>query len=210
MEQFIDAGLDELQFSMQGLTPGQYEFNRRKARFDVFRDKVELAARTRERRKTNRPFLSLLTSVLAGELKTASPGEFIESWSSLVDKIAIDLTNLNFVRELPRVRDILHDQALEMVHRPCVDVFLALEINHDGAMEFCGQDADRTPEHVIGNIRDMTIRQAWTSDKMNAHRQAVGRDVRHDEFPICRNCYHNTSKYDLFKEKYGNQPDGPA
>ena len=203
MEAFIEAGLDELQFSMQGLTPDQYEFNRRKSTYRLFREKVELAARIKKKLKSRRPFLSLLTSVLAGELRSASPPNFISDWSGLMDKIAIDLTNLNFVKNIPRVRDLLEDQALEMVHRPCVDVFLALEINYDGAIEFCGQDADHTPEHIIGNIRDMSIREAWTSPKMNAHRQAVGRDVRHDEFPICMNCYHNTSKYDLFKEKYG-------
>jgi organic radical activating enzyme len=202
MKAFIDADLDEIQFSMQGLTPQQYEFNRRKSSYDLFRSKVEMAADVRDRSGASRPFLSLLTSVLKSELETADPKGFIASWSHLTDKIAMDLTNLNFVRDCPRVRDFLDDQALKQVHRPCVDVFLALEVNYNGAIEYCGQDANRTPEHVIGNIMNMTLHTAWHSDKMNTHRQAVGREVRHDDLPICRNCYHNTSKYDLFKDKY--------
>ena len=202
MVAFIEAGLDEIQFSMQGLTPAQYEFNRRKSDFRLFKSKVELAARTRAALGAGRPFLSILTSVLAGELKAADPRRFIDEWSPLVDKAAIDLTNLNFVRECDRVKDLLEDQALSMVHKPCVDIFLAVEVNYNGAIEFCGQDANQTPEHILGSVLEMTIHQAWHSDKMNAHRQAVGREIRHDEMVICRNCYHNTSKYELFKEQY--------
>ena len=202
MEAFIAAGLDEIQFSMQGLTPKQYEFNRRKSRFDLLKSKVELAADVRARAGADRPFISLLTSVLQSELAEADPRAFMTQWSPLVDKAAIDLTNLNFVREQPRIQPFLADQALEMVHRPCVDIFLAIEVNYKGAIEFCGQDADHTPEHIIGQVMEMSIHEAWHSEKMEAHRQAVGRDNRHDEMPICCNCYHNTSKYDLFKDKY--------
>jgi MoaA/NifB/PqqE/SkfB family radical SAM enzyme len=206
MEAFIDYGLDEIQFSMQGLNGDQYEFNRRKALFSDFEAKVRLAAHVREKRGTDRPFLSLLTSALKSELESASPRAFIDHWTPLVDKVAVDLTNLNFVRGLPRIQSLLADQALAMVHRACVDVFLAIEVKYDGTIEFCGQDADRHPGHTIGNIRHMTIQEAWRSPKMETHRQAVGRDLRHDEFPICKNCYPNTNKYDLFKDKYGPAP----
>lgn len=202
MKALVDAGLDDLQFSMQGLTPEQYEFNRRKASFRTFREKVELAAKVRAQRNSSRPFLSLLTSVLASELHAASPKLFIEHWSPLMDKIAIDLTNLNFVRDLERVKKLLVDQALSMIHRPCVDVFLAIEVKHDGLIEFCGQDAQAAPQHIIGQIPGMSIYQAWHSPKMERQRQLVGRELSHDNLVICRNCYHNTSKYDLFKEKY--------
>ena len=84
---------------------------------------------------------------------------------------------------------------------PCVDVFLAIEINYDGALEFCGQDADRHPEHIVGRLDPMTIHQAWHSKKMEDHRQAVGREVLHDRLPICQNCYPNTDKYDLLQRK---------
>jgi MoaA/NifB/PqqE/SkfB family radical SAM enzyme len=202
MAGFIEAGLDELQFSMQGLTPEQYEFNRRKSDFNVFRQNVEMAARVRDRCRSTKPFLSILTSVLKSELTSASPSQFIEDWSPYVDKIAVDLTNLNFVKHLDRVKDLLADQALCQVHKPCVDVFLAIEVNYNGVIEFCGQDANQTPEHILGHVQDCSIHEAWHSPKMEAHRQLVGRDNRHDQMAICRNCYHNTDKYELFKQKY--------
>lgn len=202
MATFVEAGLDELQFSMQGLTPEQYEFNRRLSSFDLFKSKVALAYETRERLGGRKPFLSLLTSVMKSELEAADPKVFIEEWSPLVDKTAVDLTNLNFVREVGRVKDLLEDQALSLVHRPCVDVFLAIEVNYNGAIEFCGQDASQTPDHILGNVLDTSIHQAWHSPKMEAHRQAVGRETRHNEMTICCNCYHNTSKYEFFKNKY--------
>ncbi|MEW6263510.1 MAG: radical SAM protein [Thermodesulfobacteriota bacterium] len=202
MTAFIEAGLDELQFSMQGLTPAQYEFNRRRAKYDAFRAKVELAATRKYEAGADRPFLSLLTSVLKSELETANPYSFADDWLALVDKVAVDLTNLNFVRHLERVKELLDDQVLDQTHRPCVDVFLALEVNHNGLIEFCGQDAKETPEHILGRFPEMGLEPAWKSDKMEAQRQAVGREVRHDQLPVCRNCYHNTNKYDLFKNRY--------
>ena len=202
MTAFINAGVDEIQFSMQGLTPAQYEFNRRKAEYAKFQAAVETASRVRKKRGSAKPFLSILTSVLKSELEQASPRQFIQQWSDLVDKVAVDMTNLNFVRDCERVKDLLDDQAMPTKHAPCVDVFLAIEVNYSGLIEFCGQDADQTPDHILGNIQEMTIREAWTSEKMNDHRQTVGRDILHDSLPICQNCYPNTGKYELFKQKY--------
>jgi sulfatase maturation enzyme AslB (radical SAM superfamily) len=202
MAALVDAGLDELQFSMQGLNQDQYEFNRRKSDYGRLAANIGMAREVRDRMGGDRPFLSLLTSALKSELEAEDPQRFLDHWTRVVDKAAVDLTNLNFVRHLDQVRDLLDDQALNMVHRRCVDVFLALEVNFNGAIEFCGQDACQTPDHVIGFVDRMSLHQAWHSDRMNAHRQAVGREVRHDQLPICRNCYHNTDKYALFKSKY--------
>ena len=202
MAGFIEAGLDELQFSMQGLTPEQYEFNRRKSDYKVFRQNVAMAARMRDHLQSPKPFLSILTSVLKSELASADPSQFIGDWSGYVDKVAVDLTNLNFVGHLDRVQGLLDDQALCQLHKPCVDVFLAIEVNYNGAIEFCGQDANQTPEHILGYLGESSIHEAWHSPKMEAHRQLVGREIRHDQLPICCNCYHNTDKYELFKQKY--------
>ena len=202
MAAFIDAGLDELQFSMQGLDRTQYEFNRRKSNFDRFKSKVLMASEMKAERGNGKPFLSILTSALRHELDEVHPQDFIAEWTPYADKIAVDLTNLNFVHECERVKDLLEEQALSMVHKPCVDIFLAIEVNYNGAIEFCGQDANQTQEHTIGHIPETTIHEAWHSAKMNAHREDVGRDTRHEEKIICRNCYANTSKYELFKEKY--------
>jgi radical SAM protein with 4Fe4S-binding SPASM domain len=193
----VAAGLDDLQFSMQGLNAEQYHFNRRKGDYGKLREKITLAHDVRG--DAARPFLSILTSALKSEFEAADPQAFIDEWSALADKVAVDFTNLNFVRHMDRVKPLLDDHAMDLVHRPCVDIFLAIEVACNGDISKCGQDATHHPEHLLGNVAEMSIHQAWHSAKMNQHRDDVGRHTRHDTKAVCRNCYPNTDKYDVFK-----------
>ncbi len=200
MDRFIEMGVDDLQFSMQGLTPEQYEFNRRRASHDRLLANMEMASARRGAGR--RPFLSVLTSVLADEARAADPAAYVDRMLTLVDKVAVDLTNLNFVSEVDRVKPYLHRQSGGLSRGRCVDVFLALEVKYDGLIQFCGQDANGLPEHSLGRVGDTSLREAWHSPEMNEQRQRVGRGLGHEALAVCRNCYHNTTKYDLFK------PDG--
>ena len=198
MDLFIEMEVDDLQFSMQGLTAEQYEFNRRKSSYARLRANIEMASVRRGDRR--RPFLSLLSSVLADEAEAADPEAFMEDLLTLVDKVAVDLTNLNFVSEVERVKPYLGRQSGALSRGRCVDVFLALEIKYDGLIQFCGQDANGLEEHSLGRVGEIGLRQAWQSPKMNAQRERVGRGLGHAAMSVCRNCYHNTSKYEIFKK----------
>ena len=198
MDAFIKAGLDDLQFSMQGLTPEQYEFNRRRSSHARLQASIEMASKRRG--SATKPFLSILTSVLADEAASADADAFIEEYLRWVDKVSVDLTNLNFVGEVDRVKPYLDKQSGGLTRGRCVDIFLALEVKYDGLIQFCGQDANGLEEHSLGRLGEMSLFEAWHSPKMNLHRQRVGRDLAHESMTVCRNCYHNTSKYDLFKK----------
>ncbi len=197
MERFIDLGVDDLQFSLQGLNAKQYEFNRRRADFTKLMANIEMAAQ--KRGNSSKPFLSVLTSVLASEAKEADAESFLAHFLSLVDKVAVDLTNLNFVSDVERVKPYLGEQSSGLLRRPCVDLFLALEIKYDGLIQFCGQDANSLPQYSLGKVGELGLHEAWHSEKMNAQRQQVGRELGHDSLPLCRNCYHNTKKYEVFQ-----------
>jgi hypothetical protein len=209
----IDSEVDEIQFSFQGLNEKQYHFNRVGGRHARLAQNIELAHDLRGRRP--RPFLSALTSVLADELAQASPQAFCDRWLGLVDKVAIDLTNLNFVSDLPRVQPFLPRQSEGLRRGRCVDVFLALEVKYDGTIEFCGQDANSRPEHTAGRFPALSLKEAWDGEPLAAQRDRVGRALGHESSPVCRNCYHNTNKYDLFKNlsagpsPAGQSPAGP-
>ncbi|UQZ89953.1 hypothetical protein C4J81_12365 [Deltaproteobacteria bacterium Smac51] len=199
MDTMIEYEVDDLQFSMQGLTPEQYEFNRRKSDYGRLRANIEMASRRRGERP--RPFLSILTSVLADEAAKADPEAFIDEYLTLVDKVAVDLTNLNFVSEVDRVKPFLDKQSAGLSRGLCVDVFLALEVKYDGLIQFCGQDADGLEEHSLGYVGAISLHEAWHSRKMNEQRDRVGRALGHETMSVCRNCYHNTNKYDIFKTR---------
>ncbi len=197
MDILIENEVEDLQFSMQGLTAAQYEFNRRKSDYKKLLANIEMASARRGERP--RPFLSILTSVLAPEAGEADPEAFMDEFLTVADKVAVDLTNLNFVSDVERVKPFLETQSPSLSRKPCVDVFLALEIKYDGLIQFCGQDADALPEHSLGRVGEISLHEAWSSPKMNEQRDRVGRNMGHEAMSVCRHCYHNTSKYDVFK-----------
>ena len=79
-------------------------------------------------------------------------------------------------------------------------VVLALEVKDGGLSRFGGQGAGGLREHSMGRVGQIVLREGWQSPKRNRQRQRVGRDLEHESMRVCRNCYHNTSKYDLFKK----------
>jgi organic radical activating enzyme len=199
--------VDDLQFSMQGLNEKQYLFNRVGGDYEKLCRNIERVSRKRGGQK--KPFLSILTSVLADELEEESPEDFTAKWLGTVDKVGVDLTNLNFVRHLDRLSPHLGRQSAGLRRGRCVDVFLALEVKYDGLIQYCGQDSRSLPEHVIGRFPEMTLSEAWLGEAMEERRNKVGRALGHEQFPVCRNCYHNTDKYDAFKKRLsGGQENG--
>jgi hypothetical protein len=199
MDRFIELEVDDLQFSLQGLTPAQYEFNRRGAAYGRLRAALELASSRRG--QAARPFLSVLTSTLADEARRADPEVFIKDMLTLVDKVAVDLTNLNHVADQDRVKPYLERQSSGLTRGRCVDVFLALEIKYDGLIQVCGQDAEGRPDHSLGRLGEVSLAEAWLGPGMNERRRLVGRALGHEALPVCRHCYHNTTKYELFKNR---------
>jgi hypothetical protein len=202
MEQFIILGLDDLQFSMQGLNAEQYLFNRVGSDYQKLTDNILMVSKLRNTLSgefDSKPFLSLLTSVLATELSAANAVSFTEKWLGLVDKVAIDLTNFNFVSHLERVKPYLNLQSKGLRRDHCVDVFLALEVKYDGSVQFCGQDSQGLEEHTVGMVPGESLAQLWLGERFQEKRQIVGRSLGHEQSPVCSHCYHNTSKYDLFK-----------
>jgi hypothetical protein len=203
IEKLIELRVDDLQFSMQGLNEKQYLFNRKGSDYAKLCRNIESAARRRGR--SDRPFLSVLTSVLADELEEASPEDFIAKWLGTVDKVGVDLTNLNFVGHLKRLSPFLDRQSPGLRRGLCVDVFLALEVKHDGQIQYCGQDSRGLPEHTIGRFPGTTLAEAWLGEAMEERRDSVGRSLGHERWPVCRCCRHNTDKYEIFKKLSGGR-----
>ena len=201
MQELIGAGLDELQFSMQGLNARQYAQNRRKGDYEKLASIIRMAAQERSLAGNPKPFLGIVTSVLRQELEEGDPEGFRDEWLRHVDKVAIDMTNLHFVSEGDEVDSMMGQHLMEPVHARCVDIFLKIHIAWDGTLDICSQDAHFYPEYILGNIETMSIQEAWISEKFERHRDRVGRSLHHDQFPLCRHCFPATDKYDHLKEQ---------
>ena len=201
MRRLMQAGLAELQFSMQGLTSRRYGVLRPPARYRRFHAQVSLAATARVEAGAARPFLSLLTSVDAADLREAPPDVFARDWLTLVDKVAIDTTLYTYVAHTESAQAHLADQLAPAVHVPCVDISLKLAIHRGGEIVMCGRDYDAHPYYTLGQVGRDSIHAAWHSPRLQRHRELVGEARQHSRFPLCRHCYTTTTKYEHLKAR---------
>jgi len=88
---------------------------------------------------------------------------FKRFWEPIVDKVLIR----NFADTKGLVGQ--KKQCDSKFRRPCVVPFTRIVVDYDGNIRFCPDDWKK--ESVIGNIENMTIKEAWQSDKMKQLRE---------------------------------------
>lgn len=199
-ERIVRSGLDELRFSMQGLNKHHYEEMRLRGRFEQFVHNVKLVHAVRERLGARTPFLTMQTTVLTTDWAEKTPEEYRDEWLPYVDKVSVDNTFFTYVEHLERVKRYLPHQGFEQQYGPCVDIAIKMFINWQGTVQWCVQDYEGVL-HALGNVREMSIREAWHHERLERQRERVGRNLEHASLPFCKKCYSVTTKYEELKEK---------
>ena len=105
----------------------------------------------------------------------AEKEEFIAYWRGKVDHVDIQ----KYVKP-----DLVFDQELLKKHKQfkCVDPWRRLSVRANGDILPCCAFSGELLR--LGNIRSMTIEQAWRSPKM----QEIREGIIHDSSPVCSIC----------------------
>lgn len=191
------AGVSEIYFSMQGLDKKSYEKIRTPLSFNDFVLSVQTVDSVRRALGT-KTFLSITTSIFRDENIPEQLESFKDFFSPYADKLAVDFTHMTFLEDEEDVSNYEDLYMFQRVRRPCIEVLIKTHINSYGDILFCGMDYDGNL-HKIGNLDQMTIKEAWHSPVLNAHRLRVRRDMKHAELHFCRHCFEFTTKYDSLK-----------
>lgn len=191
MDALLEIPLDSLKFSFQGVDRKSYAEMRN---IDFFQDLTAIIRRLHEKRGARlKPFVQVSTTItyeskdLVQAFKAAM-GPYCDSLN--VGRTVLEYVDLNAVRlrphefeELKRLKEL---ESVVKVHPECPEVFDKLSINWDGTITACCMDSDNMM--VIGDIRNQTLADVWASETLNRYR-AVLADMRHDDLPLCKNCY---------------------
>lgn len=192
----VAAGIDEVRFSMQGTDRVGYDKMRVNGDYDLFVKNVRLLLQVRNALGSEVPFISLSTSVTK-ETKKAKD-DFKMFWSDIVDSLNIDVTSFVYVEHLDEVKEYLDDELVDRTHKPCIGVMTKLAVTWNGDITACCSDYDG--KLVIGNIRNISIKEAWESGKLNGIREVVGKACNHERIAMCSKCYQVTTKFDNLKK----------
>ncbi|MDO8607356.1 MAG: radical SAM protein [Phaeospirillum sp.] len=187
----IDAGLDSIKFSFQGVDRKSFNEMRNIDFFDDLIATIRLFGDIRGDRP--RPYVHVSTTI------TYENREQVETFKALltplVDLVTVGRTVLEHV-DLKTVRlrpdemkmlTFLKDQeTVVRKHPECPEVFDKMSINWDGGVTACCGDSDNLM--TIGSVRDNSLDAIWNSEKLNEYRGMLA-DMRHDELPLCKTCY---------------------
>lgn len=191
MMQVLKSKPDIIRFSFQGLTASEFEKFRKPAQFKAVKDNVLLCAEERERLGWERPYLIISTTIL-----DETPEEveaFKEDWLRFVDRIEVGRTTFSWVKQEGGYEDEKSRVTVQRKYIPCLEIMTKISINWNGDITACCGDYNGFM--VIGNIRDMSIKEAWDSSAENHFREMVTYNTRHDELPLCRDCFKGDYKF---------------
>jgi radical SAM protein with 4Fe4S-binding SPASM domain len=187
----IDAGLDSLKFSFQGVDRKSFGEMRNTDFFDALVETIRLTSRIRGEAK--RPYLHVSTTITYESKEQVAT--FKELITPLVDLVSVGRTvlehlDLDTVRlrphELEQLRALKDQESVVRQHPECPEVFDKMSINWDGTVTACCGDSDN--KMLIGDVRSQSLAEIWRSDALNHYRQMLA-EMRHDELPLCKTCY---------------------
>lgn len=191
IELLIDAGLDSIKFSFQGVDRKSYEEMRNTDFFEELLDVIKLFRDIRGNRE--RPYMHVSSSITYETREQVQ--EFKTRMSELVDEISLGRTvfhnaDLNAVRlrpaEFEMLKTLKDQESVVREHPECPEVFDKMSIDWNGTVLACCDDPDN--EMALGSIMNHTLEELWHSDQLQYYRTMLA-DMRHDELPRCKTCF---------------------
>jgi radical SAM protein with 4Fe4S-binding SPASM domain len=191
----IDAGLDRLRISIQGISGEQYQtISGVRIDFEKFLKNIQFFYQNRGQTKLH---IKIIDCALRNE---AEEQRFFELFGELCDTIAlehltptvkgIDYQNLAHGKplDLTQSGNYLNDAAI------CPQPFYMIQINPDGAVVPC---CSMSYPGVFGNAAQQDIPTIWNGVKLSKFRRLLLDGVK-QAGPVCAEC--SLYKYGLFPE----------
>ena len=189
--ELIDAGLDSIKFSFQGVDRKSYEEMRN---VDYFNDLIEVVTLFYKiRGNREEPYIHVSTTITYEDRKSVL--KFEETFSEIADLTTVGRTNLEHTEpedirlskdKIETLKRLKEQETLVKKLLECPEVFDKLSINWDGTVSACCEDFDN--KMLIGDINKDKLEVIWKSEKMNSYRETLA-NMGHDRLELCRTCY---------------------
>ncbi len=184
IEQYLEAGLDSIRFSVNGATAESYRIAHGKDDFDLVLEHIKYLDDYRKR--TGNPIRVSLSTVITKQNK----GEMTlieEVFRPLVDEIAfIPVLSLDrFFPDLDQEYSLPREDA-DFEFTPCATAFNSMYISCEGYVVPCCA-AIRSGELVMADLKDgTTLTEAWEGERFVKLREAFLKETIPSEF--CSGC----------------------
>jgi radical SAM protein with 4Fe4S-binding SPASM domain len=175
----IQAGLDRISISFEGIEAEVYEKYRVGASFEKVLRNIREFVKLRDEMNVEKPLVRIQTVALT-ELRSGLD-EYKEFWEKIVDEVAfIDFKDYSYIQ-----RDLIYNWA-------CQYLWQRMMVSWDGTISVC--QFDYLNSCKLGNINNGdTIRSAWKGKTMEDIRE-LHKNGRSHEVGVCNGCSFRTTE----------------
>lgn len=173
VESLIDAGLDRISISVEGFAKEMYERYRVGADFERVLSNIIGLQDAKRKKGLYFPRVRIQT-VLLDEIKDNLDG-YQRFWSKISDEVAY----LDYKEMKKRKKGLRYSWA-------CPQLWQRMQVWWDGTLVPCNHDDEAGLQ--LGNIKNITIKEAWNSNFLNSVREKHKNGLAH-EIPSCDGCY---------------------
>jgi radical SAM protein with 4Fe4S-binding SPASM domain len=183
-EMLVKSGLDDIKISIDSCKPEVYEAIRKGLKFRKVLENTKGLMEAKRRLGSATP--TVWAMFVEFEANHGETRDYFKYWSKIVDRVNISRSHNWGGKVQVKGLTILQDQKLRF---PCPSPWDQLVVNAQGEILPCCCDYEGT--HLsLGNLRDMTLRQAWEGEKMSAIRQKH-LERKFNDLPLCGDCRPN-------------------
>lgn len=179
----IQSGLDSIKISIDGASKEEYEQIRIRGKWDRLLEKMALLKNTRDNLQSE---MQIYAGAVVTVVNENSIQEFRDVFGSFVDGIYLSPL-VNQSGQLPEVYAKLKSDKVSIATawKPCKMLWDRMVLSYEGYFTACCVDYELDLQ--VGHFDDMSLEQAWHSEKMQAwrrmHLEGAVKDME-----LCRSC----------------------
>lgn len=182
-DKIIDAGLDRINISIEGVNEKQYfDFSKYKLKYNDLVDNIRYFY---EHKTSTEMIVKINGDILTEEQKQF----FLDTFGDITDGIFIESIMdcwPTFEQKKVKVNEKrgIYGQAIKEV-LVCPYMFYSFAVNSDGTISLCFLDWHR--KLVIGDAKIQSVKEVWQGDKMKEYQKLFLQGKRKTH-PICAEC----------------------
>ena len=176
-KELIDAKLDEIEVSFEGVNKEEYEKIRIKSNYETVANNIKRLADLKNEYKTRKPHIKL--SMVKVNQTEEEIKQYEKYWSPVVDTISI--------RKLHDWIDKMQGLKYEKTDGdfPCRELWVRMYVLWNGDITFCCMDYEGTGG--LGNATEDSLLDVWQGEKYRRLHDLHLRGRQH-EIPLCSKC----------------------
>ncbi|MGE5421653.1 MAG: radical SAM/SPASM domain-containing protein, partial [Ignavibacteriales bacterium] len=178
--ELIDAGLDDIMVSIDGITKATFEEIRRGLDFETVVENTKKLIELRDEMHSN---MTIRIRMVANPLNLSEADEWMAHWEQYVGRQ--DRVYVMPMHTWGNQIELTNKDSLRSIKTPCVSPFSTMIIHADGSVGLCG--VDYSNKHLLGHFPQQSIKDIWQGEGFLRVRELHAMGKR-EEIDLCVGC----------------------